>query len=128
MEDRTARQRRGRRLAYAGLAALLLLLALTLAVREGTGWWQLAAFGLGPDVALLAGIGTGLERGQLHPRAVPLYNLLHRFAGPAALFLVAVLLSLPAGWVVGALAWGVHVAADRAFGYGLRTREGFQRA
>ena len=128
MEDRTARERRGRRLAYAGLAAFLLLLAVTLAVREATGWWQLAAFGLGPDAALLAGIGTGLERGQLHPRALPLYNLLHRFLGPAALFLAAVLLSLPAGWVVGALAWGVHVAADRAFGYGLRTREGFQRA
>lgn len=85
------------------------------------------AFGLGPDVALLFGAGRGLERGQLHPRAVPLYNALHRFWGPLALAVLAVAAGLPAAWLVGALAWAAHVAVDRAVGYGLRTRDGFQR-
>ena len=30
-------------------------------------------------------------------------------------------------WLVGALAWALHVAIDRAVGYGLRTPDGFQR-
>mgnify|MGYP006198445953 CR=1 FL=1 len=50
-----------------------------------TGLWQFFVFGAMPDIALLLGIGSGLAKGQLHPRAVPLYNALHRFAGPAVL-------------------------------------------
>ena len=49
-----------------------------------TGWWQFFAFGAAPDIALFVGIAPGLAKGQLHPRAVPLYNALHRFAGPLA--------------------------------------------
>jgi hypothetical protein len=30
--------------------------------------------------------------------------------------------------LVGALVWGFHVCFDRAVGYGLRTRDGLQRA
>ena len=109
-----------------GLLALALLGALAAAVAAYGGWWQLAAFAIGPDVALLAGIAPGLEKGQLHPRAVPLYNLLHRFWGPAALAALAVTV-LPEIWLVGALAWALHVAVDRTVGYGLRTPAGFQR-
>src|SRR5262245_22225308 len=67
-----------RRLAYAGLAAGVLTAIVVVIATQDTGWWQLAVFGLGPDVALLAGMGGGLAKGQLHPRAVPLYNALHR--------------------------------------------------
>jgi len=35
---------------------------------------------------------------------------------------------LPVGFLVGAAAWGVHIAVDRVAGYGLRTPDGFQRA
>jgi Domain of unknown function (DUF4260) len=91
-------------------------------------WWQFFAFGAMPDVALLLGIAPGLARGQLHPRAVPLYNALHRPAGPLALAVVVVAASLPAGYLVGAIAWGVHIAVDRLAGYGLRTPDGFQRS
>ena len=116
-----------RRLAYAALA-LVLLAAAVLAAAHGGGWWQLAVFALAPDLPLLLGAGPGLAKGQLHPRAVPAYNLAHRFWGPAALGAAAALGLLPAGFVVGALAWAFHVALDRAVGYGLRTPDGFQRA
>jgi Domain of unknown function (DUF4260) len=113
--------------AYAALAAGLLGAAVYVLLDRGTGWWQFFAFGAMPDVALFVGAGAGLAKGQLHPRAVPLYNALHRFAGPIAFGAVAVAF-LPAGYVVGALAWGLHIAIDRVAGYGLRTPDGFQRA
>ena len=92
-----------------------------------TGLWQFFVFGAMPDIALFLGIGSGLAKGQLHPRAVPLYNALHHPAGPVALAAVAVAF-MPAGYVVGALAWGLHLVVDRVAGYGLRTPDGFQRA
>jgi hypothetical protein len=91
----------------------------------GPGSWQLWAFAVGPDAALFYGFGSGLERGQLHPRAVPLYNALHRLAGPAALGIASTWLG-PA-WLAGALAWAAHVFMDRALGYVLRTPDGLQR-
>ena len=116
-----------RRLAYGVVAAGLFAAIVVVIATEGTGYWQFAAFGLGPDLALLAGAGSGLAKGQLHPRAVPLYNALHRFWGQVALLVAVLLADLSAGYVVGAFAWGLHIAVDRAVGYGLRTRDGFQR-
>ena len=116
-----------RRSAYGALAGVLLAAAVFVLVDRDTGWWQFFAFGAMPDIALFLGIGTGLAKGQLHPRAVPLYNALHRFAGPIAFAVVAAAF-LPAGYLVGALAWGLHIAVDRVAGYGLRTPDGFQRA
>ena len=81
----------------------------------------------GPDLALLLGIGRDLAPGQLHPRAVPLYNALHHPAGPLALAAVVALGLLATPWLATAGAWAVHIAIDRAVGYGLRTPEGFQR-
>jgi hypothetical protein len=116
-----------RRLAYAIAAAALLGAIVVELASHSTGWWQLAAFSIGPDLALLLGGGEGLERGQLHARAVPLYNAVHRVTGPVALAALVAIGILPLGFLVGALAWGFHVALDRALGYGLRTRDGFQR-
>ena len=123
----TQPQRSVRRLAYGALALALLAFVVVEVVKHTIGFWQLAAFGVGPDLALLLGAGAGLARGQLHPRAVPTYNALHRFWGPLGLLIVAVTV-LPLGYFVGALAWAFHVALDRAVGYGLRTSDGFQRA
>jgi hypothetical protein len=117
-----------RRLSYAALATALVGLIVLVYARETVGWWPVVAFGLGPDLPLLLGAGRGLERGQLHLRAVPLYNLVHRFWGPAALGAVALAVGLPAAWLVGALAWATHIAVDRAAGYTLRSRDGFQRS
>jgi hypothetical protein len=111
------------RLLAAAIAIGLLALAITVA---GLGTWQLWVAFVLPDVALLSGAARGLQRGQLAPRAVPLYNALHHPAGPLVAIVVAAAL-LPDAWLAGALAWGAHVAMDRAAGYGLRTSEGFQR-
>jgi hypothetical protein len=111
-----------RRIAYTIAFAGLLTAALLVA---GPGTWQLWAFLVLPDLALLAGISAGLQRGQLHPRAVPLYNALHVLAGPAALAIGSIWLG-PA-WLAAALAWAAHVAVDRAAGYALRDRDGFIR-
>jgi hypothetical protein len=117
-----------RRAAYAALALLLLAAIVLELVQRGTGGWQLAAFGFGPDLALVYGIGADLEKGRLHPRAVPIYNLLHRYPLPLALGIVAAFDLVPVGYLVGALAWAFHISLDRSLGYGLRTRDGFQRA
>jgi hypothetical protein len=109
-----------KRIAYAALAAALLTASIVAISRDGH-LWQFFAFGAMPDLALFAGLGAGLAKGQLHPRAVPLYNALHRFPGP-------ILLAFVPGFLVAGLAWGLHIAIDRTVGYGLRTRDGFQRA
>ena len=122
------RRRPSARLAYAALAALLVAAIVLEIVKHGTGYRQLALFGLGPDLALFYGASPGLARGQLHPRAVRAYNLAHRFAGPLVLAALAGSGVLPIGYLAGALAWALHISVDRAVGYGLRTRDGFQRA
>jgi DNA-binding transcriptional LysR family regulator len=108
-------------------AALVLALVLELA-RHGAGYWQLPVFAIAPDIALFVGAGRGLARGQLHPRAVGLYNALHRAWGPLALATLAVTSLIPGGYLIGALTWAFHISLDRALGYGLRSRDGFQRS
>ena len=115
-----------RRSAFAALSVLLLAGAIAEVHYGNTGWWPFAAFVIAPDLALLLGFGANLEKGQLHARAVPFYNAAHSFWGPG--LLAAASLVLPAGWLVGALAWALHIAWDRAIGYGMRTRDGFQRS
>jgi hypothetical protein len=107
------------RLAYALLAAV------SLAAAIATGPWYAVVFGaIAPDLALA--LGAGAAPGQLHPRAVPAYNAVHRFWGPAALIAVGAV--VPGAVLTLGLAWGFHVALDRAVGYGLRDADGFQRA
>lgn len=115
-----------RRPAYAVLALGLLGAVVYVVAARSAPWWQAVAFGVAPDVALFLGVGSGLVKGQLHPRAVPLYNALHRFWGPVALALAVAVGLIPSAFLVGALAWAFHVALDRSIGYGLRTPDGFQ--
>lgn len=114
------------RLAWIVLGALLVAAALAGVVRDDAGLWQLLALSVAPDLALLPLVSRRTAPGQLDPRAVPVYNAVHRLVGPAVLAVVAVAF-LPAGWLAGALAWGAHVAFDRAAGFGLRNHDGWQR-
>ena len=96
-------------------------------IAHGSGWWIFTAFIVAPDLAVLLGIGPGLEKGRLHPRAVPLYNALHSLLGPCAARTRGdrARARLPS---IGALAWALHISFDRSVGYGMRTRDGFQRS
>jgi hypothetical protein len=102
-------------------------LAVFAVARSGTGIWQLVLFAAAPDLALLVGMAPGLAPGELHPRAVGLYNAVHRMWGPAALMVGALLLLHSTAWLVGGLAWLAHIAFDRSLGFGLRDAHGFQR-
>lgn len=91
------------------------------------GWtWLAASFFFLPDVALFFGFGAVLPKGSIHPRAVLPYNVLHSYVGPVVLGLAGVGLP-PLAWASAAF-WAAHIAMDRGVGYGLRTREGAQRA
>ncbi|MYY13730.1 DUF4260 family protein [Streptomyces sp. SID4919] len=106
------------------------------AVLEGVNHGWLAGgmallFAVAPDLTMLAAIGdpTPTVRGQLPPRAVPYYNLAHRAAVPLGLA-VLYTFTAPKEWAplfAALCGWLAHISYDRAFGYGLRTKEGFQR-
>jgi hypothetical protein len=72
-------------------------------------------------------MSSGLARGQLHPRAVPIYNAVHRYWAPAVLVVITLLLQTPE-WLAAGLAWVGHISFDRSLGFGPRTAEGFQRS
>ncbi|WP_410643482.1 DUF4260 family protein [Amycolatopsis sp. lyj-346] len=81
-----------------------------------------------PDLTMVIGAGAA-GHGKLSPKAVPWYNLAHRPWIP-----LAVLAGYSAGglgeWVpvfTAGLGWLAHIALDRAFGYGLRERDGSRR-
>lgn len=116
------------RLAYLLLGLGLTGAALVLAGVADTGAWPVLIFAVLPDVALLPALGGPHAPGQLPRRAVPVYNALHHPAAPLLLLGGAAAGLLGAYWAVAGLAWAAHVAIDRACGYGLRTRDGWQRA
>ncbi|MCA9860303.1 MAG: DUF4260 family protein [Thermomicrobiales bacterium] len=111
-----------------GAAAIALLAGTVLQVQDHGGGWLALGFALMPDLGLIAGIDRGLAKGQLAPRAVPIYNALHRFIGPALVAALALSGVIPAVWLAAALGWALHISIDRAVGYGLRGNDGFQRS
>lgn len=84
----------------------------------GFHWWWLLALFLAFDLSALAYLknpGVGAQ----------LYNAVHNYTLPAVLF--GVYLASDVTWLAPvALAWGFHVAVDRALGYGLKFEDNFQ--
>ncbi|RZT64773.1 uncharacterized protein DUF4260 [Leucobacter luti] len=96
------------------------------------GWpavFVVVVFALLPDIAL---VGAFEERGRLKPSRVAFYNLMHSVAVPAALIAGGFIVMLLTGglanghWgiALAGLAWFVHIAADRVFGFGPRAEDG----
>lgn len=120
------------RLAWAVLGTLLLIWDVFEAVKHAG--WVIPAAVLGaalPELARLAGLGQAHGPGQLPPRAVPLYNLLHRPLIPFAIMLVFSFLGdspddIAAPFTFG-MSWLTTIALARALGYGLRTPDGRPR-
>ncbi|HEX2756389.1 MAG TPA: DUF4260 family protein [Candidatus Limnocylindrales bacterium] len=108
-----------------GLA--LAVYANTLAADHGLGLVPVLLFGIAPHLTVLVGFGQPHARGQLAPRAVPLFDTMHHPAVPLAVLGLAAAGVLPPFWFVAALAWLGHIAVDRGLGDGLRTADGWQR-
>ncbi|MFF7474825.1 DUF4260 family protein [Streptomyces sp. NPDC008092] len=84
-----------------------------------------------PDLTFLVALDEAprMAKGQLPPRAVPYYNAMHRALVPLGLlaaYAVQPFFSWPPAFAA-LCGWLAHISYDRAFGYGLRTKEGFQR-
>jgi F420H(2)-dependent quinone reductase len=120
---------RPRRLALRHLLVVpgigLALLASVQANAHGVGLVPLLVFGIVPHLTVALGIGQPHARGQLAPRAVPIFNAMHHPALPLAVLGLAVANVLPPFWLVGALAWLGHIVVDWAKGDGLRDANGY---
>jgi hypothetical protein len=86
---------------------------------EATGWvwWYFAILLIAPDLSML-GYLIGPRLGALG------YNLGHTLVGPAAM-IAAWFGGAPSGFLATGAIWLAHIGADRAFGYGLKSEEGF---
>ena len=91
------------------------------------GLLPVLAFGTAPHLAVLLGIGQPHAHGQMAPRAVRLFNLLHHPVPPLLLLGLAAAGILSPFWLVAALAWLGHIVIDEGFGKGLRTADGWRR-
>nr|WP_272921217.1 DUF4260 family protein [Streptomyces sp. SID4917] len=111
------------------------------AVKYG-GWVIVAAVAglVAPDLSFLAGLFGPHQHGphqhgphqpgRLPRSAVPAYNLVHRPVVAVVVMLTCLIPDDPAIAVPlfnFGLAWLVHITADRALGYGLRTADGWHR-
>lgn len=115
------------------LWSALALVLLAFVVFEGVkyGWVAVAvilAFLALPDLTL---VGAG--RGRIKPSRVRLYNLAHQPLVPLAIMIAGIFAPIPPlGWglreglelFLACLAWLLHIAVDRAAGYGLRNADG----
>ena len=99
--------------------------ASTLASHLGVGLLPLLVFGIVPHLSILVGLGQPHARGQLAPRAVPVFNALHHPALPLAAVGLGAADVLSPFWLIGGLAWLAHIVVDWGFGDGLRSADGF---
>ncbi|MFE7112926.1 DUF4260 family protein [Streptomyces sp. NPDC057575] len=119
--------------AWALLSVFLLAWTVLEMVNHGGGTIPLGILGfIAPDLTLFVGPSGPREPGQLPRGKVPAYNLVHRPIVPVlGLIVVPFLPGDGPGANVGlftfALGWLLHIASDRALGYGLRTADGWQR-
>ncbi len=98
--------------------------AIALARYTSAPWWIVPLGVIGPDLSFLAAIGGPSNvDGNMPPRVVKPYNVVHHPLGPAALLVVGVLFRSPAV-VCAALAWASHLLWDRGVGYGMRRADG----
>lgn len=85
---------------------------------SGWSWWWFGGLLLAPDLSML-GYLFGLRVGAIG------YNLGHTLVGPAA-FIAAWFGGAPSGFLATGAIWLGHIGADRAYGYGLKSPEGFR--
>lgn len=108
-----------------GMPKILLRLEATVAVviataayaRLGSGWASVAALLLVPDLSAI-GYLAGPRIGAAS------YNVAHFLGWPFAIIAWGAIVGIPMLVSIG-LIWVVHIAGDRALGYGLKYPAGF---
>ena len=94
------------------------LLAILLYNQLGTSWWLFALLVLAPDLSAL-GYLVNVRIGAAA------YNAAHTTILPVLLAAIGVLADRE--WMIAvALIWLIHIAVDRAVGYGLKLPTGFK--
>jgi len=96
---------------------LLLVAAVALYARIGSGWGLFALIFLAPDLSF-AGYLLGPRIGALT------YNIMHSTVGPLALAAASLVFDQHLTLAL-ALIWLAHIGFDRALGYGLKQSRGF---
>ena len=94
------------------------LVGIVLYAPSGTSWWLFALLILAPDLSML-GYLAGPRVGAVA------YNALHILIAPLFLALAGYVLANSMATAIG-LIWIIHIAVDRALGYGLKLSSGFQ--
>lgn len=84
----------------------------------GWAWWVFFALLLAPDLSMV-GYLAGPRLGAIG------YNLGHSLVGPAAL-IACWFAGAPSGTLAWGAIWLAHVGMDRALGYGLKLKDGFE--
>lgn len=82
------------------------------------GWWWLLALFLAFDLSALGFLANPKVGARI-------YNAVHNYSGPALLALIYFATDARVVALV-AMAWGFHVAVDRALGYGLKHDDDFR--
>jgi hypothetical protein len=95
---------------------------------DGLGLVPILVFSIVPHLPVLVGYVQPHARGQLVPRAVPLFNAMHHPVPPLAVLGLAAAGVLSPLWFVSALARLSHIVIDWAMGDGLRTADGYRVA
>jgi hypothetical protein len=94
------------------------LVAIVVYAVSGVSWWLFALLILAPDLSML-GYLAGPRVGAVA------YNALHILIVPLLLALAGYMLANSMATAIG-LIWVIHIAVDRALGYGLKLSTGFQ--
>ena len=97
-----------------------------LAAEHGLGLVPVLLFGILPKLPFFLGIGQPTVAGQLPPRAVMGWNIMHHPVTPALLLGVTLTGLLPVFWTVAGMAWLSHIVIDWGLGDGLRSADGFR--
>ena len=98
--------------------ATVAVVGIVLYALSGTSWWLFALLILAPDLSML-GYLAGPRVGAIA------YNALHILVVPLLLALAGYVLINSMATAIG-LIWIIHIAVDRALGYGLKLSSGFR--
>lgn len=91
---------------------VVLIAACVVYAQFGASWWRFAGLFLAPDLFMLGYLAN--ER-----VGAKLYNLVHTYAAPFVLFLIAYFIHTPGLFVICPI-WVAHIGFDRLLGYGLK--------